>query len=361
MENFNHFLLVIARESRGKSQIELAKELNLDQGHLSRIEQGIITNPSQEIIANISKKLNYPITFFYQSDTKTPINDFFYRKRITLPAKEKNKLEAQIEIIRLVFDKLSNSIDLPSLKLPNLSVNANFRSTDIALTTREFFGIKRGPVKNLISLLERHGITVIYLNVDSQKFDGVTVYTNKNHPLIILNKNMPNDRKRFSLAHELGHQIMHLPFRYDFEIYERIKSNPDSFEDEADIFASEFLIPTAECRNDLVNLTYGKLSNLKLYWNISKRAIVYKAKFINAITDDRYKSLMVELSRRGERVRESFDVEIDEPKVFNEVFKVHIEKLGYSIDELSRLVHLNRDDFKNYISENSNSKLRIAI
>lgn len=172
---------------------------------------------------------------------------------------------------------------------------------------------------------------------------------------------MPNDRKRFSLAHELAHQIMHLPFRYDFEIYERLQTDPESFEKEADQFASEFLIPTSECRNELINLTYQKLSQLKLYWNISKRAIVYKAKSIGAITDERYKSLMIELSRRGERVKESFDVEIDEPRIFSEILKAHREHLGYTLNEVMAIVNLNEADFRGFVNDNNNSKLRIAV
>lgn len=361
MKRFNPFLLVIARESRGKSQLDLAKDLKIDQAHLSRIEQGVIFSPSDEIILSVANILNYPIDFFYQSEVGVPMSDFFYRKRITLPAKEKNKLEAQIEIIRLVFDKLVKSFDPPVLRIPNLIVNANFSPSDIAAATREFFGIKRGPIKNIVNTLEKNGITVIYINCESQKFDAITVYTEKNHPLIILNKNMPNDRKRFSLAHELGHQIMHLPFRYDFEIYERIQSDPNQLEKEADSFASEFLVPASEVRQDLVGLNYQKLSQLKLYWNVSKRAIVYKAKSIGAIPDDRYKYLMIELSRHGERIKEAFDVEIDEPKIISELFKAHKEHIGNSIEDISKLVHLSETDLRSFFNENSNSKLRIAV
>jgi hypothetical protein len=75
----------------------------------------------------------------------------------------------------------------------------------------------------------------------------------------------------------------------------------------------------------------------------------------------RYKFLMVELSRRGERVKESFDVEIDEPKIFNQVIKAHQESLRYSINDLAYIVHLNESDLKSYINNNINSKLRIAL
>lgn len=361
MKKINPYLFVIARESRGLSQIELAKSINLDQAHLSRIEQGIISNPSSEILSIISKELEYPIEFFYQTESVVPVNDFFYRKKLTLPAKDKHKLEARIEIIRLMYDKLVKPFEIPPLKLPDLLVNANFTPSDVAAVTREYFGIKRGPVKNLINILEKHGIAVIYITSTSQKFDAITIYTEKNYPLIILNKNMPNDRKRFSLAHELGHQIMHLPFRYDFEIYERIRADADSLENEADLFASEFLIPSSESRNDLINLNYQKLSQLKQYWNVSKRAIVYKAKQVNSIDNERYKHLMIELSRRGERVIESFDVEIDDPKIVSELFKAYKDYLKYNIKDIANVFKLNESDTRAFFNDNSNSKLRVAV
>lgn len=137
-------MLTVARESRGSSQTELAKVIGIDQGHLSRIEQGIIADPSTEIVSLISKHLNYPASFFYQNESKTPISNFFYRKRITLPAKEKNKLEAKIEIIRMMFDKLVKSVETPQLNIPSLSVNSNFSPKDIALATREFSELEEG-------------------------------------------------------------------------------------------------------------------------------------------------------------------------------------------------------------------------
>lgn len=361
MNTFNNYLLTVARESRGISQTELSKQIKLDQAHLSRIEQGTIVNPSTEIVKSIAEVLKFPESFFYQSESRTPINNFFYRRRITMPAKEKNKLEARIEILRLIFDKLTKSVEIPDLNIPNISANANFSPQDIALLTREFFKIHKGPVSNIINLLEKHGISVIYISVESQKFDGITVYTEKNHPIIFLNKNMPNDRKRFTLAHELGHQVIHLPFMFENELYDRVRNNPDSLEEEANLFASEFLVPAGEVVNELIGLTYSALSQLKLYWNVSKRFLVYKARQIGAIREDKYKGLMIELSRRGERIKESFDVEIDEPKVFNQLIRVHQKTLGYSFPELCKLVNLNESDLKSFVTDNGDSKLRIAI
>jgi Zn-dependent peptidase ImmA (M78 family)/transcriptional regulator with XRE-family HTH domain len=357
---FNFKMLTLARESRGLTQAELSDKTKTDPSNLSRFEVGK-ASPSEDILKKYAKVLNYPIDFFYQQGPVTPISDFFYRKRITIPAKEKSKLEAQVEIIRFVYNILLKSVSIPDIKFPTVSISKRFTASDAAMLTREYFGIKKGPITDLISTLEKRGIAVILINSESEKFDGMTVYTDSNHPIIILNKNRTNDRLRFTICHELAHQVEHLPFRYGFEMYERLKDNPDALEIEADSFAAEFLMPSSEIRNELINLTYGKLSQLKAYWQVSKKALIYRAKTLKSINDVKYKNLLIELSRHGERVQESFDVELDKPKLFNQIIRAYIEKLNYSPAELAEILFISEADLFNLGYLNGYSKLRIAI
>ncbi len=62
---------------------------------------------------------------------------------------------------------------------------------------------------------------------------------------------------RFSLAHELGHLVMHYYF---------IPSEATSVEDEANEFASEFLMHEREIRPQLKRLTLPILATLKQQW-----------------------------------------------------------------------------------------------
>jgi Zn-dependent peptidase ImmA (M78 family) len=357
---FNHKMLTLAREARGLTQTELSKRTSTDQGNLSKIEQGIL-KPSQDVIDKYVVELNFPESFFYQQENKTPISDFFYRKRVSLPAKDKLRLEAQIDIIRLLYDKLLKSVEIPHARFPSVGINRNFKPADIALLAREFYSASRGPIRELVSLLERNGIVIVYIDIASEKFDGMTVYTDSNFPMIFLNKNMPNDRKRFTLAHELGHQIMHFPFRYEFDLYDRLEKDPNTLEKEADTFASEFLLPERDCRNELFSLTYQKLADLKLYWKVSKKAIIYKAKTIGNIDERKYKNLLIELSRHGERIKESFDVDLDEPKIFKQILKSYTEELGYTHKDLASYLCISETDLVRVKNITNSHKLKIAV
>lgn len=360
MSVFNYKMLTLAREARGLTQTELSKRTSTDQGNLSKIEQGLL-KPSDDVLNKYANELNFPETFFYQQENKTAISEFFYRKRMSLAAKDKLRLEAQIDILRLLYEKLLKSVEIPQATFPKLGINKNFNPSDIALLTREFYQIPRGPIRNLVSVLERNGIAVIYMDVALDKFDGMTVYTDSNYPIIFLNKNMPNDRKRFTLAHELGHQVMHFPFRYEFDLYDRLEKDANTLEKEADKFASEFLIPERDCRNELFNLTPQKLADLKLYWKVSKKAIIYKAKAISAIDDRKYQNLLIELSKRGERVKESFDVDLDEPILFKQIFKSYSDELGYTNQDLASYLCITETDLVRVKNITNNSKLKIAV
>lgn len=126
----------------------------------------------------------------------------------------------------------------------------------VAQYTRKYLGLKDEPVRNIFSLLERNGIIIIELDYDVDLFDGVSFLTDGGYYVIIINKNFSNDHKRFTLAHELGHLIMHTSNEFLISEY-RDK------EDEANKFASEFLMPSDAISNSLRGLKLQYLVELK--------------------------------------------------------------------------------------------------
>lgn len=351
MDAINYKMLVLARESRGLTQTQLSQLIPcLNQGNLSKMEKGILSI-SEEVLLRVSETLNYPLAFFYKSEPKTSINAFYYRKRLTFPKKELATLEAKMDIVRLNIDELLSSVEIPDFRLPTIEPDVKITPEDIARNIRTVMAIPKGPIVNLVEYIEKFGIIVYFLDTDSEKFDGITLYTNSGYPIIFLNKGMSNDRKRFTLGHELGHLIMHIPFS-------TIKDS-DQIENEANRFSAEFNMPTLDCRNDLLNLKFNSLGYLKSYWKLSKAAIIFKAKAIGAINDSTYKYMVIELSRRGERKLESVTVALDEPKIIKELINIYRNELNYSIEELTQVLGISSKDYKDYFESNIRT-LRIA-
>jgi Zn-dependent peptidase ImmA (M78 family) len=83
----------------------------------------------------------------------------------------------------------------------------------------------------------------------------------------------PPDRRRFTMAHELGHLVLHEDSYTD-----------DHGEREANAFAAEFLMPAEQIRPQLRRLTLKRALALKLEWHASVAALIIRAKDVKAIT-----------------------------------------------------------------------------
>lgn len=354
----NPRMLILAREARGLSQAELTKNLNtISQATYSRIEKGIV-EIQQHQINEVSEQLDFPIPFFTrESKVPGPYQEYFYRKRQALPKKQQIKLEATFDLIRMFCEDLLESVDIPDFALPEIEIEHTNTPEVVAGKIRRYLGIERGPIGDLIGLLEKNGIMVFFLQNAPDKFDGTTVITKSGTRIIVLNANMPNYRKRFTISHELCHILCHIPFTSE----NPFKTDTD-IEKEADTFASEFLMPSDQIRNELYRLTYAKLADIKGYWKVSKSSIIYRAHKLGCIDMNRFIYLMTELSRYNERKAEKNDVPMEEPKLLKLITNTFHDSLGYTNEEFMSALTINKEDFEFFIlNKKSHTKMRIAI
>lgn len=349
-EEVNPRLLVLAREFRGLTQKQLVEKINIDQGNYSKMEKGLLNVPEETLI-KISNQLKFNKSFFLKADNTSPISSFYYRKRIGLPKKELSLLESKLDIFRLLIDDLLDAVDIPEFKIPQYEVTDQLSAGDIAVRLRDFLKLPRGPIKNLVSTLEAAGIIIYFIKGVSAKFDGITLFTNSGQPILFVNSAMPNERKMFTIAHELFHLIAHIPYSPLSQ-----DRNPEK---EANEFAGEFLMPFLDCRNDLMDLRYSQLGVLKSYWKISKAAIIYRAKDAYAISSDRFTNLNIELSRNGEKKKETGFVDISEPQLVHLIISTHENALDYSLDDLLNMLGIDSETYFDYF-ENSKYKTNLV-
>lgn len=334
----NHKQLTLAREYRGYTQTVLSSKINgLSQSNLSKYEKGIGTL-SEELVDKIMDFLDFPKDFLC-IEIYNKVEEVHFRKKVATSRKDKNTIEHSIKLVGYLIDAMATSVSYPEFNIRRIDLEEGFTPKSAAKYTRKFFSLNDKPVKNICKLLEKEGIIIVELNNLTSTFDGVSFYTDKGFPTIIINNNMSNDRKRFTLAHELGHIIMHLD--YPISDYR----NP---EDEAFKFAAEFLMPENEIKNQLINLKISDLSSLKGFWLTSMASIIRRAKDLNCIDENRYKYFNIELSRHGYRRKEPFDVSIDEPTIFKTSYNIHRNELDYSLEDLSKAFHLPEDIIVNF-------------
>lgn len=134
------------------------------------------------------------------------------------------------------------------------------------------------PEDNLVELVKQLGIEVYETKfVKDETIDGFLEYPTKptEQPKIYLNKNRPSSRKKFTLAHELGHYILHhnTKRKYRLEQLDYSKSDSNTKEEtEANYFAASLLVPEKKLRS-ILKLSKGDITVAAEYFGVSKPVI----------------------------------------------------------------------------------------
>lgn len=340
----NPVMITLARESRGISQKVLAERLGellrreFTQAAVSKLESGQI-HAVGGLLAALSEALGYPESFFCEQYEVYPPGLGFYRKHKTLPAKITNRIEAALNIYRLHVSKLLVSAEIDFIPIPECDVDEYGGAREAARAVRQYLKLPRGPIENVTEVLESLGIVVVPFNPQTRLFSGVSMLVNTESHVVLINSQMPGDRFRWTLVHELAHIIMH-----------RLPS--ETMEAEADEFAGEFLMPYEEIASDLKNLTVKncieRLAALKRRWKVSMSAILTHGHKVKLISDWQHRQFRITLANKHiTRTQEprGLDFPIEQPALLLELVDFHVGELNYSLSELSNLLGLYETDF----------------
>lgn len=347
----NFKMIELARSMRGITQKELSTDLNITQATLSKIERGEL-GVTESTINEIASILKFPISFFHQEEVKTPISNIYFRKRASIPSKVLDKIIADVKVVLKSIDYLLEEIEITEYPKYKFDLSDGWTPQSIASRFREMLKIPSGPIHTPIKYLEQIGIIVFFYDCKDLHFDGLTSYTDNGVPVIFVNKNLPNDRIKFTIGHELLHLFSHIPC--DIEPWR-------DYESEANQLPGELYMPTKECSGDLIKLGYNQLTRLKAYWGMSKASIIYKAKTAGLINEATYKYLMIELSRRGERKNEQGFVEIDKPTILQQVIDLLHNELEYSEQDIADKLCIPIGDYKRLFTEEKGEEPLVKI
>lgn len=336
--------IVLARESRGYTQKDLANLLGIEQGTISKIEKRII-EPNDNLVERISQILNYPIDFF-----EAPLFRVqgLYRMKLSMPVSKFKTCEAVMTIVERHFSILHDAVELPEINIPSWNIEKSGSPEMAAIFTRESWRIPKGRIEDLTKLLENNGIVVISLDLGD--LDALSTFSETHQPIIFLNKRRTSDRLRFNLAHELGHFVLH---------WRKIVSEERDKEKEANEFASEFLMPTRDIESQLFRLTLDKITELKRYWKTSMKAIVRKAYTLNAMTKDQYYYLNKQFNYMGYAKGEPELFPAEKPHLFNEILGLYINELNYTKEELAKLLKISVSELESLYFGRTSIKLRV--
>lgn len=358
MASFNHHMLTLARESRGLTQSELAAAVAFGQGTLSKYETGVLS-PPDDAAHDLARALGYPPSFFSQPGSAYGFPPFHYRRRKKLSKKALGKIIAEMNIRRMHIKKLSISYEMntnrfiPEIDMDEFQGRSKRKAEieDVARTIREAWMLPSGPIPNMVELIEENGGIVVpcdfgsdLIDAMSQRIDGLPV-------LFFVSTSAPADRLRHTLAHELGHMVLHtVCFKDD-----------DEMEREADDFAGAFLLPRDEIRVHLRKFDLRHLANMKSYWKVSMGAIAVRASRLNLISQYQSKKFWIEMSQLGYRKREPNEPPAEMPKRLNAMVDFHLRRLGYSENEMADLLCLTPVEFNRMYGPQPDSKPHLRV
>ncbi|MEP7355107.1 MAG: XRE family transcriptional regulator [Acidobacteriota bacterium] len=295
-----------AREIRGLTQLELAGLVGVEQSHISHIEHGL-REPSIEVLQGIAIAARFPVGFFRQeTGPEFPLGSLLYRSRGSLSSVERDRLRQIAGLGFETYQVMAAQFRTIEMRIPRIP---DTDPASAAQVTRTALGLSPDtPVTHLVNRLEKNGVFVLALPYKVERHDAFSVWadTEPRKPVIVLTGGWPGDRQRFTVSHELGHLVMH----------RTIKASPSILEDEADAFASEFLLPEQAMRQALrPPITLTVLAELKARWGVSIQALIRRAESLGIVTEGQRKYVEKQLVKHGWIRVEPVPIEPEKPRL----------------------------------------------
>lgn len=329
------------------SRSELAKKLDITEQAVWQYENGYVT-PKLDIINKMKSLFKVKSGYFLKDDlieqkhfNNIKIERIAYRSEFMNTAIKTQSELIHVKFLDALLKKVTKKITFPKneimilrdqvLEFLNKSDSHMQRSQQIsyvAKIARKRLGLPIDNNKNLVFYLEKAGAFIIEKSI-GDTIDAYSVWSEDDTPYIILgNIKKSAVRRNFDLAHELGHLLLH--YKTEFNMLDR--ENYKLKEEEANTFASEFLMPATPFSEDISTLT--RVSNPKSYlelkkkWLVSIQAMGLRVRSLDLMSYQQLRYFFISINKYGYKKREPLDdkIPIDKPMKIKSIFKLLFEK-----------------------------------
>ncbi|WP_341251427.1 XRE family transcriptional regulator [Euzebya pacifica] len=298
----------LARDLLGATQKALAAEVGVSQPTWARIEAGTVAL-TPEVIGHLAARTGLADSFFTADIDIAPLGEsgtMYFREHSRLTVRERSRAASLAKLAMYALEVASSrGVRLPPLVLPAPDTIDRSDVERAAALTREALGLhQHEPVGHLTRKLEKAGVRVLSIPVtyDASKVErGIDAFSDwiDGEAIAATSQHGPGDRLRMSLAHEVGHLVLHPR-----------GGNEDTLEHEARHFAAALLMPL-EAFTMMVPprpMTVTDLGVLKRHWRVSMAAVVMRAATVGAIDSAEKTRLFRVLGARGWRRSEPIEI-----------------------------------------------------
>lgn len=340
MGRVNPDMVILAREYRSLTQKELAERARIKQPHVAMIEGGVEGAASSETMGAIADALEFPIEFFYQAEMRLGFgsSSLYYRKMSAITAADRKAISSITNLSRIGLKRLLDAVEVDSdLPLPRVHLkDVGGSPSKAAAIVRAAWSLPDGPVQHLTSFVERCGIVIVEADFGVRGLSGTSMRLANLPPLIFLNNSLPPDRYRYTLAHEVGHLVLHDAPR-------------ETMEDEADDFASELLLQKTEFKVSVSQFggrpTLRNLVALKPYWKVAISSMIMRLGELGIISEDYKRSLFIQMSTLKMRMSEPQPFEKEVPTLYSNIVQSALGDIPSDADIPAKIMKMPADVF----------------
>lgn len=258
--------LTQARLRAAISKTQLAGKVDVSAAAIGQYEAGV-NMPRAEVLERLARALDVLPEFFGVGRPLArfeTVNPHFRSLRSARVSDRQKALATATLLWELTF-ALERYVKLPDVDLPDIQPGT--APCVAAACLRDHWGLPEGPIKHLVATAETHGI-VVSIRADGE-IDDVDAFSAiiVDRPFILTTprrsgKVFPH---RFSVAHEIGHLLLHR----DTGEYSA------GIEKEADEFAASFLTPARSMDSVLPQrLDLSSLDRIGRTWGVSPHSLV---------------------------------------------------------------------------------------
>lgn len=301
-----------AREICKLTQSQLAQEVGVAQSTIAKMEVDVRDWPD-DVVQAIAMRTGFPVSFFHQGvGPEFSLGSLLFRCRASLSSTDKTRIRQLGQLIFELEEKMAIQTKPIQLHLPSFQGEDPIEA---ARVTRATLGIPPDtPVPHVINRIERNGVFVFALPDSAHQFDAFSLWSDNDprRPVMMVNSVKSGDRLRLSVAHEIGHLVLHKSPRGSLKEIEK----------QAYAFAREFLMPSEAMKREIKRpVTLTGLAALKPRWGVSIQALIRCAYELGISSEGQYRYLSEQIAKLGWRVREpeNLDISVEKPRLFRKL------------------------------------------
>lgn len=336
------------------SRSQLADELGITEQAVWQYENGYVS-PKLEVVNKMKTIFKVKSAYFYRKDLlennqpeNIRIESIAYRSETINSAIKTQSEWMHIKFLDAFIKKIGKRIKYPNNELSilrkqvvdylnnNQQVDRELQIRYIAQLAREQLNLPKDNNKNLLFYLEKSGVFIFEKTI-GETIDAYSLWSEDDIPYIVLgNIKKSAARRNFDLAHELGHLLLH--YKTEFNMLD--KQSYKLKEEEAHLFASEFLLPIKAFTEDISKMT--KVSNpdaykeLKEKWLVSLQAMAMRARNLDLITHQQFRYFYMSINKKGYREKEPLDsvIPIEKPMKIRSILQLLLDKEIINLEQL---------------------------